>query len=258
MTEPINESEINESEIIESTSDTEDVSDAEETITESADEEPIVGADADVGINADDVSNAESSENESELPKEDTKVPITYRLKKILSKCKVVGKSAISMVGKFFKCIHDWFWGTEEKPTPPFSKRGKFRRWFLIKFRGYCTLIRTKYIRYEDDNEEKIVDEYMCTYELIRRRDVPRDAVHVTGMKNTWHIDELLIKRGFSSVVDKGFTAVDAFAYMKCNKIDEAMAIKLDRVAGMDPEKIVLILALVIGGLLSVWYLFMQ
>lgn len=144
--------------------------------------------------------------------------------------------------------MYDWLWGTEEKPLHPFSIRGKFKRWFMIKYRGYCYLIMTMY--------DKIEDEYVYTREIIPRRELPRDAVHVTGVKNTYHIDLLLKKRGFSSLSDNGFTAVDAFLYMKCNKIDEAMAIKLDSDRKpIETQKLLGILAIGVGAIFAVMYL---
>lgn len=168
-----------------------------------------------------------------------------------LKDLKKFGKKILDCPGKAYRRAYDWMWGTEKRPLHPFSIRGKFKRWFLIKYRGYCYLIMTMY--------DRDADEYSYSKDIIPRKELPRDAVHVTGEKNTYHIDLLLKKRGFSSVSDNGFTAVDAFLYMKCNKIDEAMAIKLDSPKqGMDTQKLLGIIAIGVGAMFAVYYLIMQ
>lgn len=154
--------------------------------------------------------------------------------------------TVIGIPKMIYQKMYDWLWGTEEHPHHPFSKRGRFRRWFMIKFRGYQNIIYTHYDRAED--------EYVYEKELIHKSKIPRDAVHVTGEPNSWHIDIDLIKRGFSSERDNGFTAVDAFNYMLCNKIDDAMLVRMDKTENMDPQKILTIAALAIGACLAAWY----
>lgn len=151
---------------------------------------------------------------------------------------------------KVYSRAYDWLWGTEEKPHHPFSMRGRFKRWFMKKYRGYCDLITTDYDKYED--------EYVYLKNLIHKSKLPRDAVHVTGMKNTYHIDLELKKRGFSSDRDQGFTAVDAFLYMKENRISEAMTVKLDNEKGMDTQKLLAFALLGIGGFLAFYFFFMK
>lgn len=154
-----------------------------------------------------------------------------------------------SYYGQRWQEIKDWGWGTDDKPLPVFSKRARFKRWFLINFRGYVYYITTIY--------DKPTDEYLMDRTIIHKSELPREAVHVTNMKNTWHLDLDLPRRGFDSSRDNGFTSVDAFLYMKCNKIDEAMRIRLDGSTPIDTNKLLMIGAIVIGVLFAVYYLMM-
>ena len=142
---------------------------------------------------------------------------------------------------------HDWTHGTQEKPLPPFSYRARLLRWWRVSFCGYVYLVTTMYDRPND--------EYIYRRDIVKRSELERDAVPVTNMKSTWHIDLDLPKRGFSSVADDGFTAVDAYLYARCNKIEEAMRIQLDNPQTMDVKKLIVYAGIGVGVLLALYIL---
>lgn len=145
------------------------------------------------------------------------------------------------------KKIHDWFVGTPEKPVPLFGKRARLRRWWLVKFRGYVYHITTIF--------DKPSMEYLYDKDIIPRKNLPKTAVRVVNQKNTYHTDLDCPIRGFSTKNDNGFTAVDAFLYMRCNKLSEAMRIPLDRAKPMDSQKLLIIGAVAVFGAVLAYYM---
>lgn len=158
-------------------------------------------------------------------------------------KLKETGKKAVALPGKAWKRLHDWWVGTEEKPLPTFCFRAKFRRWFLIKYRGYCYYITTFY-----DAKE---DEYIFDKNIIKRKDLPHDAVHVTNQKNTYHVDFDYRKRRIDTVPDNRFTAVDLYIFMKDNTYNEAMRVALDGKKSMDPKQLMMYAVIGVGVVLG-------
>lgn len=140
----------------------------------------------------------------------------------------------------------EWLHGTPEHPVPPFSTKGKIHRWYMQQYKGHVIYITTHY--------DRQLDEYVYVKELVPRSSLPREAVHVTNQKNTYHLDIDLPRRGFSTAKDNGFTAVDAYLWMKCSKIDEAMAIKLDSPMQFDIRKYLPLLAIGFGLFCGVYY----
>ena len=164
-------------------------------------------------------------------------------------------KKGFSMFGKkgpkkprksLYRQAVEWLHGTPEHPVPPFSTKGKIHRWYMQQYKGYVQYITTHY--------DKQLDEYVYVKELVPRSSLPREAVHVTNQKNTYHLDIDLPRRGFSTAKDNGFTAVDAYLWMKCSKIDEAMAIKLDSPIQFDIRKYLPLLAIGFGLFCGVYY----
>ena len=154
-------------------------------------------------------------------------------------------------IGNIIQIGKDYMYGTEDNPLPPFSARAKLLRWYRVHFKGWVYYITTMY--------DKPIDEYRSDMECVPFDKVPREAVHVTGMKHTWHLDLDLPIRGIDTTKDNGFTAYDAFLYMKCNKIDEAMKIDLDRNKGeIDIMKYITIIGVVIGGMFALYVMYLR
>jgi len=149
-----------------------------------------------------------------------------------------------------FDKIKTYFWGSEDKPLPPFSVRAKIKRWYLVHFKNYVYYITTMY--------DKQADEYWSDMDCVPLSSLPKEAVHVTRMKHTWHYDLDLPKRGFDSSRDNGFTAYDAYLYMKCSKIDEAMKIDLDDKKDVDMMKMLTIICVACGVIFALYIMFMR
>lgn len=140
---------------------------------------------------------------------------------------------AIGIPKRCYRKCYDWLWGTEEKPLYPLCMRAKFSHWFKVRYRGYCFLYTTEYA--------KEYDEYTWEKTIIKKKDLPDNAVPVTNEKYSYHMDMNLAKRGFSTVQDHGFTAADAWLYIKCNKINDAMKIHMDGTKEYDMNKMILL-----------------
>lgn len=145
--------------------------------------------------------------------------------------------------------IKKWFLGTEEKPVPTFGYRARLYRWFLIHFRHHVYYYQSWF-----DKEEV---EYVLDKSIIPRKKLPPQAVPVTNMKHTYHVDMDIIKRGFSTIEDNGFTAVDLWIYMKSNKFEEAMRVNLDAGNSIDMKKLVMVMAVIFGIFLGIYFFVM-
>ena len=142
---------------------------------------------------------------------------------------------------------HVFIHGTEEKPRHPFSLVAKIYRWYLKTFRGYVDYITTMY--------DKNIDEIRCDKDLVKYKDIPREAVHVTGQKKTYHLDMDLPKRGFDVTKDFGFTASSAFNYMKNNAMNDAMVHDQDSYRpDIDKNKLLVICAVAFGIFLAFYF----
>lgn len=151
-----------------------------------------------------------------------------------------------------------WFWGAgpptkfncKENPFGAYSLRGRFKRWFYVNYRGYCYSITTIY--------DKPNDVYLYDKDLIKRSELSEDSVHVTNEKNTNHLDLDHPKRGFDATKDYGFTAHDAYMYIRCNKIDEAMKIELGEQTPVDYKKLLFIVIGVFVAFIVFYFMYMQ
>lgn len=151
-----------------------------------------------------------------------------------------------------------WFWGAgpptrfncKENPFGAYSLRGKLKRWFYVNYRGYCYSITTIY--------DKPNDVYLYDKDLIKRSELSQDSVHVTNEKNTNHLDLDNPKRGFDATKDYGFTAHDAYMYIRCNKIDEAMKIELGEQTPVDYKKLLFIVIGVFVAFMVFYFMYMQ
>ena len=151
-----------------------------------------------------------------------------------------------------------WFWGAgpptrfncKENPFGAYSLRGKLKRWFYVNYRGYCYSITTIY--------DKPNDVYLYDKDIIKRSELSQDSVHVTNEKNTNHLDLDNPKRGFDATKDYGFTAHDAYMYIRCNKIDEAMKIELGEQTPIDYKKLLFIVIGVFVAFMVFYFMYMQ
>lgn len=148
----------------------------------------------------------------------------------------------------FARNVRDWACGTPEHPLYPYCFRAKVQRWYRANYKGWCWRYTTWY--------DKAEDVYKMDIEFIKKSELSKDAVHITGKKNCYHIDLDVARRGMDSSIECGFTAVDAFVYSKQRHIDEALYHALDG-DKKDNSKVYLYVCLAIGGLIGI-YMFLK
>lgn len=142
----------------------------------------------------------------------------------------------------------------EEKEYDVDSLHERLRRRRMISKEGYVIL------KVLDRNPK---GEYMLESTLIKRNELPEDAVQVTSESNTYCIDrikssEWYIRTHSGLNVDPyeaQFTASDAALYMTSNKIDNALAIKWTELSHVDFKKYIW---LVIAGLVVLLFVIMR
>lgn len=96
----------------------------------------------------------------------------------------------------------------------PFSLMNRIRRWWAMQ-NGWVSF-RT--LDYDDERAE-----YRLVEELIRKEDLPLDAVHCTGEPHCYAMDKICMQYGEH---DNEFSAMNACLYMSCNKISDGLAVK--------------------------------
>ena len=143
------------------------------------------------------------------------------------------------------------------KEIDPESFRGRFDRWYKINFQNYVKL-RTL-------SRNADTGEFRMDLELIKRKDLPRMAVAVTGEKHTFALDRIRRTEWYYMNHDKSmvppweaqFTASDAALWMMSDKIDNALSINWTQQTSTlaDNKKIILIAAL---GILGIVLFFMM
>lgn len=113
---------------------------------------------------------------------------------------------------------------TSSEPDPD-SILGHIKRWKMVTFDGYVILkTLTRDERYE---------EFQMDTTLIKRKDLPRKAVAVTGARNTYCLDKVKDSIWYYQNHDKtnldpreaAFTASDACLFMLSDKLDNALLI---------------------------------
>ena len=111
-----------------------------------------------------------------------------------------------------------------EEPDPD-SFSAHFQRWKQITFGGYVIL--------KTLSRDEKYDGFVMETTLIRKRDLPREAVAVTGMRNTYCLDKVKNSVWYYQYHDKthldpregAFTASDAALYMMSDKMDNALMV---------------------------------
>ena len=142
------------------------------------------------------------------------------------------------------------------KDIDPESLRGRFDRWYKINFQNYVKL------RTLSRNED--TGEFRMDLDLIKRKDLPRMAVSVTGEKHTYALDKIRRTEWYYMNHDKSmvppweaqFTASDAALWMMSDKIDNALSINWTQQTSTlaDNKKVILLAGL---GILAIVLFFM-
>lgn len=116
-------------------------------------------------------------------------------------------------------------------------------------------------LRRKEDRSKKPEKVTLCTlsyangeYRLIKKKvddvDLPRAAVHVTGEKGTWFVDEVTDKD--PPQVGPG-NAIDLHLYMVNNSINSALAASWSKLANIDVKKLLVYGFVGIVGICIVW-----
>lgn len=255
------ESSSSESEQAQTDSDSDSDSDSENSTSDDAskntdDDTPNEDSDSTAGNDTDDTADAEDSTTENNTAEDKTenknwidKLKGMFKKKKESASKHTEGSKTPKSDKTLKTKWTEWWVGTEDKPAPPFSNRMKLVRWFNKNFRGYVDYITTMY--------DKPIDEIRYDMVCIPKSKVPREAVHVTNMKKTWHLDMDLPIRGFDLTKDNGFTASSAYNYMKSHAIDDAMMVEQERMGkSIDKNKVYLLLALAFGGFMAIYLIY--
>lgn len=96
--------------------------------------------------------------------------------------------------------------------------------------------------------------EYDLDITLIHRSSLPKDAVEVTGERNTYALDKIKDSEWYARVHQNElfkypsdrFTASDAALYMTSNKMDNALAVSWTQMNHVDKKKFIIIAVIVI------------
>lgn len=129
---------------------------------------------------------------------------------------------------------------------PKITQRiGRFLRMFFL---GKVLL---KHIQRDPDTGG-----YKIIIEETTRRELPIEAVHITGTSNQFAIDEIGVKHPYN-VIDNGFSAIDLNLWLESNVINDALALKWDGLQGLDAKK-VSVMAIIGVVAVIIIYIFMS
>lgn len=117
--------------------------------------------------------------------------------------------------------------------------------------------------RKKEDRSKKPKKVTLCTlsyadgeYRLIKKKvddvDLPRAAVHVTGEKGTWFVDDVRVEDKDPPQVGPG-NAIDLHLYMVNNSINSALAASWSKLANIDVKQLLVYGFVGIVGICIVW-----
>lgn len=135
-------------------------------------------------------------------------------------------------------------------PIQKVTFRMKLGRFWRTFFKGNVLLHRLR--------RDPETGGYMIVTEETTREELPIEAVHQTGRKGHYWVDEIKVIHPYNTD-DNGFTAIDLNLWMESSAYDEAMAMKGTGLNGlsMDPKKMVIWAVVGIIAVIIV-YVFMQ
>ena len=129
--------------------------------------------------------------------------------------------------------------------------KNSLKRWYKIRFKGYVVL-RT-YTEYPIDKDGYTTEPYDCKikYELMKKSELPPEAVHCTGEPNVYCLDT--VKRRYQ-MHDRGFGALDANLYMEFDGFEDALSSKWTDFDHFDMKKFLIICGIV--GIVAIFLIF--
>lgn len=124
------------------------------------------------------------------------------------------------------------------------------KRWWYTRMMGYV-ILRTFDVFWDASNPKKDDMPYDCSlsHKLIRKKDLPPEAVHCTGEPHTFSIDKAQIRYEFH---DEGFRATDAWLYLEFNGFDDCLSKKWTEIDHINPTKLMFILGAIAVGIVVV------
>lgn len=122
-------------------------------------------------------------------------------------------------------------------------KLGRFWRTF---FKGYVLLHRLK--------RDPETGGYMIVTEETTKEELPVEAVHQTGRKGHYWVDEIRVVHPYNTD-DNGFTAIDLNLWMESSAYDDAMAMKGTGLNGLDSKKTMIWVAVAVVAVIVVYVL---
>ena len=120
----------------------------------------------------------------------------------------------------------------------------KVGRWYKTRFKGYV-ILRT-YSEFPIDKDGYTPEPYDCklVYRLIKKSELPPEAVHCTGEPYNYCLDT--VKRRYQ-MHDRGFGALDANLYMEFNGFDDALSSKWTDFSHFDMKKGLILAGIVLA-----------
>lgn len=130
-----------------------------------------------------------------------------------------------------------------KKPVDPDSFGQRFRRWVKLTFQGYVT-IKTL-------SRDPHTGEMILTVDIIKKSDLPKEAVQCTNESNTYCVDTIKTSKWYyesrysnyqPNPYEAQFKASDACLWMESNVFDNALSVHWTDWSHVNIKKIMLII----------------
>ena len=111
--------------------------------------------------------------------------------------------------------------------------------------RGYVVL-REFDVTWDLDNPKKDDEVFDCwlKHRLVKKKDLPEEAVHCTGEPYTYSLDHAQIRYGFH---DEGFRATDAWLFMEFGGFDDCLSKKWTEFDHVNIRNVLIIVGIVLA-----------
>lgn len=123
------------------------------------------------------------------------------------------------------------------------------KRWYYTRFKGYVVL-REFDIYWDAITPKDDAIPYDCelTHRLIKKSDLPEEAVHCTGEPYVFSIDKAQVRYDFH---DEGFRATDAWLYLEFGGFDDCLTKKWTEFDHVDMKKVLIIAGAAVAILIA-------
>ena len=117
-------------------------------------------------------------------------------------------------------------------------------RWYKTRFKGYVILVTYSEFPIDEDGYTEEPYDCMVEYRLIKKSELPAEAVHCTGQPYYYCLDT--VKRRYK-MHDRGFGALDANLYMEFDGFEDALSSKWTDFNHIDMKKFMIISGIVLA-----------